>query len=121
MRRLMLSPVVLVLSFALLLGCLPWTAPRPGWADEPRPIDRLGSQPPLSSARTTPAGRVLNDASRQDLRGKIRRLEFEQRRRGALSPTQRAQQAHPPSPAPIARKRGEAQQELNRLKDLDSP
>ena len=91
------------------------------WAGDLRPIDRLGSRPPLSSAQGSPAERALRDAQRQDLRGQIRRLEAEKGRRGDLSPTRRAQRAFPPSPAPSARRLDEARRDLNRLRHLDQP
>ena len=91
----------------------------PTWAAEQRPIERLGSRPALSSQKASPASRARLEADRQDLRGAIRRLEFEAGRRGGLSPSQRRQQEFRPSPAPSAQELGQKRRKLNRLNSLD--
>lgn len=101
---------------ALLTGLLLLCMTAAAWSADKRPIDRLGSRPDLSSSKASPAARARADAARQDLRGKVRRLEFEAGKRGELSPIRRAQRAFPPSPAPSAQELGEARRKLNQLK-----
>ena len=90
----------------------------PASAAELRPVERFGARS-APAAKASPAARARSEAGRQDLRGEIRRLEFEAVRRGHFSPSQRAQQEFRPSPAPSARKLGQARRNLNRLNSLD--
>ena len=107
------------MRFAILIAVLLLVPAASAWAGQARPIDRLGSQPPLSSGQRSPALEARDAAERQRLKGEIRRLEHQNRPGGGLTPTERRQKAIQRGPGRRAGEIQERKRDLNEIKRLE--
>lgn len=114
-----ISGLALALAAGTLVIAGQGESERPAGAETLRPIERLRSQPPLSSSLRSPALRSRDAATRQALESRIRRLEQEGRKGGTLSPTLRAQKPLEIGPGLSAERVDDVRRDLNRLKGLE--
>ena len=111
------APLSLLLA-GLLTVAGPSFGVRTAEAEGLRPIDRLRSQPPLSSSLRSPAIRSRDAADRQAQQSRLRGLEQQGLKGGSLSPTIRAQKAIPRGPGLSQEAIGQARRDLNDLNNL---